>query len=235
MTKKQDLGEYLTTVKTVKPSAEVAFKTTNSEGEVEETVASREYVAEHMDKELDIVENMSGLRDRLDAISKRNQEKLVEKVLEDEALDDSIEDIEDEVEDEQLQENAEVAFSQAEKTDDDSPFTSVPNAKEVDPAQTTAQMSETALLIELISKLIDKIDDMQNFNPVIHVPAPVIHVSLPETRKTVTRAIERDENNFIKTVRESIDEVPEGEPLIETFDENPKPKPKPKAKKKDSE
>jgi hypothetical protein len=94
-----------------------------------------------------------------------------------------------------------------------SPMSRVPNSQQDAPS--TQQMSETAMLIKLVSVLIDKVDAMQNFNPVIHVPAPIIHVTLPETKRTVTKAIERDENNWIKTVREHIEESPAGEPLIE--------------------
>jgi len=96
-------------------------------------------------------------------------------------------------------------------------------------------MSETALLIKLVVQLIDKIDEMQNFNPVIHVPAPVIHVTLPETKRTVTKAIERDENNLIKTVHESIEEAPAGEPLIEVKEEHKPQRNRRPTKPKDSE
>ena len=50
---KKDLSSYITTVSKVKPSAEVKFKTTNEDGVVEETIASKTYVAEHADKEFD--------------------------------------------------------------------------------------------------------------------------------------------------------------------------------------
>jgi hypothetical protein len=219
MTKNHDLSEYITKVKSFKSPAKVKIKTTNKDGDVEETVASRTYVSEHVDTEIDVAGNIDGLRDRLEQINKRSNEKVAEKASKPKEIDD----VEDEVDNEALQEDAEVSFRDANDPQDDSPFTHVPNSKEADPDQTTAQMSETALLIELVAKLIEKIDDMQNFNPVIHVPAPVIHVTLPETRKTVTKAIERDENNFIKTVRESIEEAPAGDPLIEVAEET-KPK-----------
>ncbi len=225
MTKKQDLSEYITTVKKLKPSAEVKFRTKNEEGDIEETIASRTYVSEHMDREIAAADNVPGLKDRLAQVNRRSQEKLAETVVEE----DDIEDIEDDVEEEALQENAEVTVRLADEPQDDSPFTHTPNTRGPEAHKTTKELSENQLLIQLVAKLIDKIDEMQNFNPVIHVPAPVIHVTLPETRKTVTKAIERDENNFIKTVRESIEESPQGEPLIEVVD-TPKRKPTKKDK-----
>lgn len=83
--------------------------------------------------------------------------------------------------------------------------------------------TDVSLILMALEKLIDKIDNMQNFTPVIHVPAPVIHVTLPETRRTVTKAIERDEAGYMKTVRETIEEVPQGEPLIEVVKEETEP------------
>lgn len=77
--------------------------------------------------------------------------------------------------------------------------------------------TDVSLILMTLEKLIDKIDNMQNFTPVIHVPAPVIHVTLPETRRTVTKAVERDEQGYIKTVTENIEDVPQGEPIIEVM------------------
>lgn len=71
------------------------------------------------------------------------------------------------------------------------------------------------MLVTAIQKLCDRIDQMQNFNPVIHVPAPVIHVTMPETRKTVTKTVERDDKNLITNVREDIEEKPTGKPVVE--------------------
>ena len=222
MATKKDLSEYITTVKSLKPSAEVKFKSQNDKGEVTETVASREYVAKHASKEVDVVSKVKGLTERLNKVT----EKAAPKPVKEEDLDDLAQEVEDE---ETLSENAEVTFRNARESEDneESPLTYVPNAS-TEP-KSTEEMSETALLIKLISKLIDKIDDMQNFNPVIHVPAPVIHVTLPETRRTVTKAVERDEEGFIKTVREHVEEAPAGEPLIEVKKEQPR------RKKKDSE
>ena len=77
--------------------------------------------------------------------------------------------------------------------------------------------SDVMLILQTLELLIDKIDNMQNFTPIIHVPAPVIHVTLPETTRTVTKAVERDGEGYIKTVRETIEEKPQGEPLIEVI------------------
>jgi hypothetical protein len=224
MATKKDLNEYLTKVGKLKPSAEVKFKTTGKDGTVTEEVASRTYVAKHIGNEVDVVSQIKGLSERLNRVTEK-----AAKVVE-----DDLDDIEKEVEHEQLEEaaSAAVEFSKASEygETEESPFTHVPNSK-LNP-KSTEEMSELALLIKLVSKLIDKIDDMQNFNPVIHVPAPVIHVTLPETRKTVTRAVERDDEGFIKSIREHVEEVPNGEPLIEVQQEQPRRKMKPK---KDSE
>jgi len=204
---KKDLNEYITTVKSIKPSAEVKFRSKDENGEVTEEVASRTYIAKHADKEIEAVGKVAGLTERLNKATEKAAEKMAE---------NNLDDIEAEVEDEEmLDESAHVEFETTSGEDSStSPMTHVPHLSTSEP-QTTEQMSETALLIKLVSQLIDKIDEMQNFNPVIHVPAPVIHVTLPETKRTVTKAIERDENNLIKTVHESVEEAPAGEPLIE--------------------
>lgn len=219
--KKKDLTEYITTVNKIKPSAEVKFKSVDETGNtVEESVASRSYVAQHAEKEFEAASKVDGLSERLTKVTQKAQAK--QAAIEE----DEIDDIEAEVESEQLAES-EVTFRDANAPQEDSPLTHVPNTQ--NPQPTTVEMSETAILIQLVSKLIDKIDEMQNFNPVIHVPAPVIHVTLPETKRTVTKAVERDENNWIKTVREHVEETPMGEPLIEVET------PKRKKQKKDSE
>ena len=226
---KKDLSDYITTVKQLKPSAEVKFRSQDEKGEVTERVASREYIAQHADKEVDAVSQIKGLTERLNKVTEK---AATQAVKEQEVLDD-LDDLEAEVDDEEtLGESAEVAYVKVNNAGDGatSPMTRVPNSQHEAP--NTEQMSETALLIKLVSTLIDKVDAMQNFNPVIHVPAPVIHVTLPETKRTVTKAIERDENNLIKTVHESIEESPAGEPLIEVKEA---PKAKRKTKPKDSE
>jgi len=224
MATKKDLNDYITTVSKLKPSAEVKFRSTDESGEVTESVASKEYVAKHADKEFDAASQIKSLNERLARVTEKAAQQAVEE--NDEAVEenDEIDELEQEVEDEeQLAENADVSFRNARQPqeEEESPLTYVPNASTEDPGD-TQEMSETALLIQLVGKLIDKIDEMQNFNPVIHVPAPVIHVTLPETKRTVTKAVERDENNWIKTVREHVEEAPEGEPLIEVKQEEPR-------------
>ena len=212
MPKSKDLSEYITTIKPIKPSAEVVFRTQDENGETVESSASREYVAEHAEKEFDVASQVEGLAERLAA----KTQAVADRVAEADDLD------------EQLVEDAEYNTVEQQGT---SPLTNVPNGYDGgDTPPSTSEMSETQMLIMVVQKLCDKIDQMQNFNPVIHVPAPVIHVTLPETRKTVTKAVERDENNFIKTVRESVVEEPVGEPLIEVAEE-PKPKRKRRTKK----
>lgn len=218
---KKDLSSYITTVSKTKPSAEVKFKSIDEDGTVEETIASRTYVAEHADAEFAAASKIDGLTERLQRVAERNTEMQA----------DLVDDVLDELDEEQLTES-EVEFHSAVDTPEaDSPLTYVPNAQHKD--KTTAELSETAILIKLVSTLIDKVDQMQNFNPVIHVPAPVIHVTLPETKRTVTKAIERDENNWIKTVKEHIEEVSDGEPLIEV-QQTPEPKKARKKVKKDN-
>lgn len=227
MATKKDLSDYITTVKKIKPSAEVSFRSKDDNGDVTETVASRTYVANHIDKEIDAVSQIKSLSERLNNVTLKAAEKSVKEQQEQDDLDALEREVDEE---EMLDENAEVVFDKSHTAGDgaESPMTHVPNAQHEVP--NTAEMSETAMLIQLVSTLIDKIDSMQNFNPVIHVPAPVIHVTLPETKRTVTKAVERDENNWIKTVRESIEETPAGEPLIEVQQAEPVKKPKRKRK-----
>ena len=54
MPKSKDLNQYMSTIKDTKPSAEAKFKSTSPEGDVTETVASQEYIAEHAQAELDV-------------------------------------------------------------------------------------------------------------------------------------------------------------------------------------
>ena len=227
---KKDLNDYITTVQTLKPSAEVKFRSKDENGEVTESVASREYIAKHAKTEVDAVSQIKGLTDRLNKVT----EKAAAKAVAEQEAQNDLDELEAEVEDEEMLDESMVVFDKANKEGDGatSPMTRVPNAQHEAPS--TEQMSETAMLVKLVATLIDKIDAMQNFNPVIHVPAPVIHVTLPETKRTVTKAIERDENNLIKTVHESIEEAPTGEPLIEVKQAAPKPKRK-TTKPKDSE
>lgn len=226
MSTKKDLNEYITKVGTVKPSAEVKFKSTNADGTVTEEVASKTYVAEHIDKEVDVVSQIPGLSDRLNRVTENAAQQ----------IQDDLDEIEQEAENDQLEESASVEFSQntSAGTAEESPLTHVSNSQHE--PKSAEEMSETALLIKLVSHLIDKIDEMQNFNPVIHVPAPVIHVTLPETKRTVTRAVERDDEGFIKSIKEHVEEAPEGEPLIEAEQtEKPVRKPRKKRAKKDNE
>lgn len=227
---KKDLSNYITAIQSIKPSAEVKFRSKDGQGDVTESVASRTYIAKHADKEIDAVKSNSRLSDRLNKVTEKAA--LGAKPVEEQVVDD-LDDLAAEVEEEILDESALVAVVKASNQGDGatSPMTRVPNSQQDAPS--TEQMSETAMLIKLVSVLIDKVDAMQNFNPVIHVPAPVIHVTLPETKRTVTKAVERDENNWIKTVREHIEESPAGEPLIEVKqDPTVRRKSKPK---KDSE
>tara|TARA_R110000851_G_scaffold284686_1_gene438248 strand:+ start:971 stop:1636 length:666 start_codon:yes stop_codon:yes gene_type:complete len=211
MAPKKDLSDYITTAKNIKPSAEVKFR--SQDGDVTESVANRTYTAKHATQEVDDNKDVKRLAAQLNKVTENAASK--------ETIEDNLDDLESEVADEEmLDENATVSHGRSKDAGGgDSPMTYVPNAQHEAPG--TEQISETALLIKLISALIEKVDDMQNFNPVIHVPAPVIHVTLPETKRTITKAVERDENNWIKTVREHIEETPLGEPLIEV--ETPKP------------
>jgi hypothetical protein len=223
MASKNDLSDYLTRVSKIKPSAEIKFRTTDDNGVVTEEVASRTYVSNHISDESDLVDSIPGLRERLNRVTEEAAKDVGS---------ESIEDLDAEVEEEALEESADVSFRDARQPEEEeeSPLTYAPNAS-TEP-KTTQELSETAMLIKLVSQLIDRIDQMQNFNPVIHVPAPVIHVTMPETKKTVTRAVERDDEGFIKSIREHVEEAPEGEPLIEVQQEKPKRK---RREKKDNE
>lgn len=216
--KKAGLKEYLEARQKVKPSAEVKFAARQEDGSVDEISAKQRYwesmtseEAQQVNEEFERAvtkKNTTGeLLNRIDKIAKSKPEPVITKQVEQVA--ETIESLQATAEqvDEQIGEFVELppvddAVSLA------GPLTSSP--------QNNAQpeVSETALLIQAIEKLVDKIDQMQNFTPVIHVPAPVIHVTLPETRRTVTKAIERDENNLIKSVTESIEEKPIGDPEV---------------------
>jgi hypothetical protein len=188
MATKKDLSEYISTAQHIAPATEVTFRGTDND-DVTERVAKRTYTA----KPIPLNAHLNKVAD----------EAVINAAMED--LDDI----------EPVTENTIVNFDTPPNEGDGetSPMTHVPNAQHEAP--TTAQLSETALLIQLVTALITKVDAMQNFNPVIHVPAPVIHVTMPETKRTVTKAVERDENNWIKSVTEQIEETPIGEPLIE--------------------
>lgn len=222
MATKKDLQQYITTVGTIKPSAEVKFRSKNEQGQVIETVASRTYVSNHIDKEVQAVKNIAGLSERLNRVTENAMKNAVQSEPD---LDELEQEIADDI---ALSENFEVRLQDTDDLEDDagSPLTHVPNS--VTNITSTEEMSEMALLIKLVSKLIDKIDSMQNFNPVIHVPAPIIHVTLPETKRTVTRAVERDDEGFIKSIREHVEEAPAGEPLIEVQQDQNRKRIKPK-------
>jgi len=67
---------------------------------------------------------------------------------------------------------------------------------------------ETKLLLEAFNKLIDRIDQLAASTPVINVPAPIVEVSIPETRKVVNKIVERDENGLITQITEDVQEHP---------------------------
>lgn len=71
MASKKDLNDYITTVKSLKPSAEVKLRTTNEKGEVTETVASCEYINKHANKEVDAVSQIRGLTERLNKVTEK--------------------------------------------------------------------------------------------------------------------------------------------------------------------
>jgi hypothetical protein len=197
---KKDLSEYISTAQHVTPASEVTFRSMNNGDNVTERVAKRTYTAKP------VAEEPTAKPILLNAH--------LTKVADEAVINAAMDDLND-IEQVTVTENTIVKFDTPPTAGDgeSSPMTHVPNAQHEAP--TTAQLSETALLIQLVTALITKVDEMQNFNPVIHVPAPVIHVTMPETKRTVTKAVERDENNWIKSVTEQIEETPVGEPLIE--------------------
>lgn len=212
MATKKDLSSYITNGNGVTHKAEVKFTPAGSGSGPVHT---------HTEKKISAVEQPKKLSSQLTKVSEYHTRSTV-----DTEIDRDVAEIESEVDEQMLDEGTEVNFVKASGNGTQSPMTYVPNAQHESPS--TEQISETAMLIKLIGVLIDKVDAMQNFNPVIHVPAPVIHVTMPETRRTVTKAVERDENNWIKSVTEQIEETPLGDPLIEVA---PQPN---KYKKKDN-
>jgi hypothetical protein len=216
MANKKDLYSYITRAGSVKTGSTQQ----NRNGEATKPDTNREYVVNY-DATTSAANQVKGLAERLEKSSAHIDHKSVKHRTSSDDIGRIEKEVEDEeiIDEEMLDESALVAAHIANNSDNEtSPMSYVPNSHM--PETTTKEMNETAKLIELVSTLIDKIDDMQNFNPVIHVPAPVIHVTLPETKRTVTKAIERDENNLIKTVHESIEESPSGDPLVEVNDDD---------------
>lgn len=64
--------------------------------------------------------------------------------------------------------------------------------KALQPVQTGVPAAETLLILEAINKLIDKIDRLVLTPPTIHIPAPIIEVTLPDIKRTVLKEIVRE-------------------------------------------
>lgn len=209
--KKAGLADYINTVQKIKPSAETKFNAKQPDGTTSETSAKKVYESVINSPEVkeasartehDIIEHVThkspeigDLLSKIDSIAKERPEPEVVTEAE------QVEEFEEPVHTEQM-----------------SPVAGQQPAEQ--PEVVAIEMKpDVALILEALAMLVQKIDDMQNFTPIIHVPAPVIHVTLPETRRTVTKAIERDANNLIKNVREQIEEVPLGDATIEIMED----------------
>lgn len=60
------------------------------------------------------------------------------------------------------------------------------------PTQTGVPAAEILLILEAINKLIDKIDRLVLTPPTIHIPAPIIEVTLPDIKRTVLKEVVRE-------------------------------------------
>jgi len=250
--KKANLKEYIDTVSRIKPSAEVKFGSVQADGSIDEISAREQYwesmTSDEVQKVADeleqaVMESQSGKRqpttgdllNKIDQIAKdrpepeivREVRDVVKKVneLTETQVDEEWEKLSGEtVEEEVVTEGMEPVKPEQMVADEDNLGPVAGHYEELEDREQRPEVStDVSLILMALEKLIDKIDNMQNFTPVIHVPAPVIHVTLPETRRTVTKAIERDEAGYMKTVRETIEEVPQGEPLIEVVKEETGP------------
>lgn len=71
-------------------------------------------------------------------------------------------------------------------------------------------------ILETLVKLTEKIENMKTTPPKIDIPAPIVHVHVPEPKKAQTvRTIERDGKGWITHIKESIEEVEDPKPLKE--------------------
>jgi len=246
--KKANLKEYIDTVSRIKPSAEVKFGSVQADGSIDEISAREQYwesmTSDEVQKVADeleqaVMESQSGKRqpttgdllNKIDQIAKDRPEpeivrevrdvvkkvnELTETQVDEEWKELSMEEV--------VTEGMEPVKPEQMVADEDNLGPVAGHYEELEDREQRPEVStDVSLILMALEKLIDKIDNMQNFTPVIHVPAPVIHVTLPETRRTVTKAIERDEAGYMKTVRETIEEVPQGEPLIEVVKEETGP------------
>lgn len=81
-----------------------------------------------------------------------------------------------------------------------------------------AMPPETRLILETLERLIEKVEQIAVTSHEIHVPPPIINVTLPETKKTVTKIVERDENNLVKSITETVTEEQLTDTIIESED-----------------
>mgnify|MGYP006083454309 CR=1 FL=1 len=207
--KKSKHKEYLDAMSRVKPSAEVKFRSNNGTT-ITERSATREYWEgmtsdavqdvsdeyKEVHEEAPYVENPDknkhpGFRDVLSRME--NKGKTLEQLSE--SLEDSMLDATD---------GSASPLSQ--------PVNDWANQIEV-PLRTIEMM------IQSIEKLVQRVDKMEK-SPIIHVPAPVINITMPDITRTVTKVIERGPDGYIKEIKETVEETPHSEPLIEINDED---------------
>lgn len=219
--KKAGLKDYIDTVSKFKPSAEVKFASVQPDGSKQEISASKTYWENMTSDEVQSLNeevseavltgkktpSTGDLLAKIDAIAAEKTPEVVVENTAGKAIKETLSKIEEAVE--QMNED-EVPANE--------PKLSPVAGQEAPAPMPTPEpevKADVALILTALTALITKIDSMQNFTPVIHVPAPIIHVTMPEVKRTVTKVIERDEQGEMIKVVESIMEKPAGEPLIE--------------------
>lgn len=202
--KKAEHAEFLDSMSRIKPSAEVKFRKKEADGHITEQSSSRKYwEGMTSDAVQDVAEEYEGptytenpdknkhpgFRDVLNRME--NGSKIAETLRE--SIDPGVTDTTDGT---------------------DSPL-SRPANDWANPVE--VPMRTIDLMIRSIEKLVERVDKMEK-NPVIHVPAPVINITLPEVTRTVTKVIERGPDGYIKEIKETVEETPNGEPTFEIKD-----------------
>lgn len=228
--KKASLQDYIGTVQKIKPSAEVTFTAIQPDGSTEE-VSSRQVfwegitspevaeVTETVKKETGkLTKRIAELAENYPASPPSQQKSAKKTPVAKESTASSPSVAEDNTPSLGRHRREDIPESTIDGLDSQPKEQFGPVADQFDQdIKSQVPISAVTAIITALDKLCTKLDEMQNFTPIIQVPAPVIHVTLPETRRTVTKAIERDDNNLIKTVKESIEEKPVGSPIIETI------------------
>jgi hypothetical protein len=215
MVKKEEkkFSNYLAEVQRLRPSAEVMVTTVDEAGKIISEDSAEQAYLELISSD----EVQTAIAEIEESVN--NAEKPATKMSSGETMRKTI----DLLSDDSLTETVAIDGDAPQPSDIDilpEPETVIETVIEPEVAPEPTQISkETLMILEAFTALVAKIDELQNRE--IHIPAPVITVTLPETRKTITKMIERDDRNLIKSVTESITEIPESEPIIEVVDAAP--------------